>query len=274
MAMRKKMFFQFLLIFVFQSLVSMSAQVSVSSPVRFKPYAGLTYNYHTMENLVRRAGEVDYFSSHFPGIEFGFTLAPDDENGWSLEYMNTFLGELAIYGIADQTRNPYNGFLNDIVDRTVGNGFLGRLDIGKTLMATPGKRLLVGFVIADKVVLGSDDLVHVREPETTISTKDGFHFTPGLFAALMGNLPNLSTLTVNISLSQSLFNLHQFGEENIQDHFLLPLFTELQFKYQIPAGIYFRAAALMAMPYKELPADARISAGIGYTFRHNEKSSL
>ena len=114
---------------------------------RFLPYAGVTYNFHTMKDLVWRSNEGGYHFSHFPGIEIGFKISPKRENGWQIEYKNTFLGELVIYGIYDLSTNPGNGFLEDIVNRTIGNGFLGRLDVGKSIINTPTQRMNAGFVV-------------------------------------------------------------------------------------------------------------------------------
>lgn len=237
---------------------------------RFLPYGGITYNFHTMRDQVYDSEEVVYRNSHFPGIEVGFTLLPKKESGWVLEYRNTFLGELAIFGIAKQTRNPYNGFLTDITDRTIGNGFLGRFDFGKKVISTDNRDLLAGFIISDKVILGTDDypLMRYNQVDEDSYTNTGFHFTPGLYASYVRRFQNQSVLSTNISLCQSLFNLHQFGTENAIDHFVLPLFTELNVIYQMPGGIYLKMGAIHAASINGVPADARISAGAGYTFRY------
>lgn len=237
---------------------------------RFYPYAGLTYNFHTIKYLDWTTEGGKYQHSHFPGIEVGFKVNPRKENGCLLEYRNSFLGELAIYGIADLTRNPYQGFLNDIVDRTIGNGFLGRLDIGKTIINTAERDLTAGFMLSDKVILGTDDyplMTYLNGDEETY-TNSGFHFTPGVFASYIIQLQNKAVFSTNISVSQSLFNLHQFGKENSIDHFVLPLFTELQITYQMKGGTYLRSGALYAASINGVPADARFNVGMGYTFRY------
>jgi len=237
---------------------------------RFNPYAGLTYNFHTMKYPDAETEGGEFSHSHFPGIEFGFILNPKKEKGWLLEYRNTFLGELAIYGIAKQTRNPYQGFLNDIVDRTIGNGFLGRLDVGKTIISTAERDLRAGFIISDKVILGTDDyplMTYLHGDEDTY-TNSGFHFTPGVFATYLLQLQNRAVLFINFSVSQSILNLHQFGKDNAIDHFVLPLFTEFQITYQMNGGTYLKSGALYAASINGVPADARLNVGVGYTFRY------
>ena len=208
---------------------------------RFLPYAGITYNFHTMKKLVWSSSDAGrYRFSHFPGIEIGFRTSPKRKNGWQLEYKNTFLGELVIYGIYDLSTNSGNGFLEDIVNQTIGNGFLGRLDVGKSIIHTPTQRLNAGFIVSDKVILGTEDdpLYYNHDQETYTNT--GFHFTPGFFASYEKIFQNQSVLSVNVSFSQSLFNLHQFNDDNAIDNFVLPLFTEMQINYQMPSGMYFK----------------------------------
>jgi hypothetical protein len=237
---------------------------------RLNPYAGLTYNFHTMKYLDSETEGGNYSHSHFPGIEFGFILNPKEEKGWLLEYRNSFLGELAIYGIAKQTSNPYQGFLNDIVDRTIGNGFLGRMDVGKTIISTAERDLRAGFSISDKVILGTDDYpltTYLHDDEDTY-TNSGFHFTPGVFATYLLQLQNQAVLFINFSISQSILNLHQFGKDNAIDHFVLPLFTEMQITYQMKGGTYLRTGAMYVASINGVPADARLNVGVGYTFRY------
>ncbi len=259
------------LLIILASEVPLNGQVPGEDPPRrFLPYVGITYNLHTMRDLVYDPEEMVYRNSHFPGIEVGFTLLPGKESGWVLEYRNSFLGELAIYGIAKQTGNPYHGILTDIVDRTICNGFLGRFDLGKTFISTTDRDLIAGFTISDKVVFGTDDypLLHYNIAYEETYTNSGFHFTPGLYASFMIRFQNQGVLSANISFCQSLFNLHQFGNENAIDHFVLPLFTELQVKYQMPGGIYLKTGAIHAATINGVPADARISLAAGYTFRY------
>ena len=236
---------------------------------RFLPYAGVTYNFHTMKELDLRGDEYGYFISHFPGIEVGFTILPKKDNGWQIEYKNTFLGELAIYGIYNIFTNPGNGFLEDIVNSTIGNGFFGRLDIGKSIIHTPTQRMNAGFIVSDKVIFGTEDYPHViGGPIPGSYTNTGFHFTPGIFASYHKLFQNQSVLSVNISFSQSLFNLHQFGEDSAIDNFVLPLFTELQINYQMPGGVYIKTGTIIPTSFNGVPADARISVGVGSTFRY------
>lgn len=248
-----------------------NGQVAGDKPARrFLPYAGITYNLHSMRDLIYDQEEMVYRNSHFPGIEVGFTLLPNKESGWVFEYRNTFLGELSIYGIADQTRNPYNGILTDIVDRTICNGFLGRFDMGKTVINTTNRDLRAGFTISDKVIFGTDDypLYYYNQGDEDTYTNTGFHFTPGFYVSSKIRFQNQGVLSANISFSQSLFNLHQFGKENAIDHFVLPLFTEFQVKYQMPGGIYLKTGAIHAASINGVPADARLTLAAGYTFRY------
>jgi hypothetical protein len=238
---------------------------SVTTP-RFKPFAGVTYNIHFIgqpefQDPTRNA------ISQFPGVEFGFSLLPKTPAGWTLEYRNTFLGELLLYQIFDISPATWNGVFADVVDRTVNNGFLGRLDIGKQLTGSEFRSFNAGFVISDKVMLGTDLEVpfYIYGPEETV-TNTGFHFTPGFFASYEQLLSRAGALSVRLAFTQSLFNLHQFGESAIE-HYTLPLFSELDIKLRTNSGFYYLAGALLATSYKELPADARIRAGIGYTFR-------
>ncbi|MEN8204002.1 MAG: hypothetical protein ABFS28_15500 [Bacteroidota bacterium] len=235
---------------------------------RFLPYAGVTYNFHTIKELSWSSDEVGYHFSHFPGIEIGFKISPVKENGWQIEYKNTFLGELAIYGIYDLSTNPGNAFLENIVNRTIGNGFLGRLDVCKSIIHTPTQRMNAGFIVSDKVILGTEDypLYYNHDQETYTNT--GFHFTPGIFASYEKLFQNQSVLSVNVSFSQSLFNLHQFNDDNATDNFVLPLFTELQINYQMPGGVYFKTGTIIPSSFNGVSADARISVGAGYTFRY------
>ena len=135
--MRKTILVSIVSIFTCLSFNHLLAQTPGEKTIkRFLPYAGVTYNFHTLKELDLRGDEYGYFINHFPGIEVGFTISPKRENGWQIEYKNTFLGELAIYGIYDLSTNTGNGFLEDIVNSTIGNGFLGRLDVGKTIINT------------------------------------------------------------------------------------------------------------------------------------------
>ena len=266
--MRKTILISTVSILTFLSFNLLLAQTpGEKNTQRFLPYAGVTYNFHTIKEFVWDSDESEYQFSQFPGIEIGFKISPKKENGWQIEYKNTFLGELAIYGIYDLSTPAGNGFLENIVNRTIGNGFLGRLDVGKSIIHTPTQCLNAGFIVADKVILGTEDYPiyynHVQETYTNT----GFHFTPGIFASYERIFQNQSALSVNVSFSQSLFNLHQFDDDNAIDNFVLPLFTELQINYQIPGGVYFKTGTIIASSFNGVPADARISVGAGYTFR-------
>ncbi len=268
--MRKTILIAIVLFFSCLSFTHLLAQTpGVKSTKRFFPYAGVSYNFHTMKVFLWSSNEGKYHISQFPGIEIGFTLSPKRENGWQIEYKNTFLGELAIYGIYDLFTNQGYSFLEDIVNSTIGNGFLGRLDIGKSIIQTPTQNLNVGFIVSDKVILGTEDypLYYNHDQETYTNT--GFHFTPGIFASYERILQNQSALCVNISFSQSLFNLHQFDDESSIDNFVLPLFTELQINYQLPGGVYFKTGTIIPTSFNGVSADARISVGAGYTFRYH-----
>ena len=268
--MRKTILVSIVLIFTCLSFSHLLAQTPGEKITkRFLPYAGVTYNFHTMKELDLRGDEYGYFISHFPGIEVGFTILPIKDNGWQIEYKNTFLGELAIYGIYNLSTNPGNGFLEDIVNRTIGNGFLGRLDFGKSIISTPTQRMNAGFIVSDKVILGTEDYpLYYNHGDQETYTNTGFHFTPGIFASYERVFQNQSILSVNISFSQSLFNLHQFGEDNAIGNFVLPLFTELQVNYQMPGGVYIKTGTIIPTSFNGVPADARISVGVGYTFRY------
>lgn len=267
-AMRKTILVSIVLIFTCLSLTLLAQTPGEKITKRFLPYAGVTYNFHTMKELDLRGDEYGYFISHFPGIEAGFTISPKRENGWQIDYKNTFLGELAIYGIYDLSTNPGNGFLEDIVNSTIGNGFLGRLDIGKSIINTPTQRMNAGFLVADKVILGTEDYSPYYNHDEETYTNTGFHFTPGIFASYERIFHNQSALSVNVSFSQSLFNLHQFNDDNAINNFVLPLFTELQINYQMPGGVYFKTGTIIPTSFNGVPADARISIGAGYTFRY------
>lgn len=267
--MRKTILVFIISIFLYTSFTPILAQTPGDNVTpRFRPYVGVTYNLHTMKESDLGGEEYGYFISHFPGIEIGFTLLPKIEDGWQIEYSNTFLGELALYGIYDLSTNPGGGFLEEIVNRTIGNGFLGRLDVGKSLIHTPTQRLKAGFVISDKVVLGTEDYPLFYHTDQETFTNTGFHFTPGVFTTYERLFQNKSMFSVNFSLSKSLFNLHQFGEDNAIDNFVLPLFTELQINYQMPGGVYIKTGTIIPTSFKGVPSDARISVGVGYTFRY------
>ena len=268
--MRKTFFISILLVFTGLSFNLLPAQdPGEKTTKRFFPYAGVTYNFHTMQEYKWDLDEGGYHISHFPGIEIGFTLSPKRENGWQIEYKNTFLGELAIYGIYDLFTNQGYSFLEDIVNSTIGNGFLGRLDIGKSIIHTPTQSLNFGFIVSDKVILGTEDYPLYYNHDQDTYTNTGFHFTPGIFASYEKLFQNQSTLSINVSFSQSLFNLHQFNDDNAIDNFVLPLFTELQINYQMPGGVYFKTGTIIASSFMGVPADARISVGAGYTFNYH-----
>ncbi len=179
--MRKTILVFIVSIFICSSFTHILAQTSGDkNTTRFLPYAGVTYNFHTMKELDSRGEEYGYFISHFPGIEVGFTILPKMEDGWQVEYSNTFLGELALYGLYDISTNPGDGFLEEIVNRTIGNGFLGRLDVGRSLIHTPTQRMKVGFVISDKVILGTDDNSLFYHPDQERYTTTGF-ISPRVF---------------------------------------------------------------------------------------------
>ncbi len=271
--MKKVWFPVIVTVFILQHSLSAYAQVpGDKTKIRFLPYAGVSYNFHTMQDYKWSLNEGGDHFSHFPGIEIGFRISPKRENGWQIEYKNTFLGELAIYGIYDLSTNMGYSFLEDIVNNTIGNGFLGRVDVGKSIINTPTQRMNAGFIFSDKVILGTEDypLYYNHDQETYTNT--GFHFTPGIFTSYEKIFQNQSTLSVNISFSQSLFNLHQFGEDNAIENFVLPLFTELQINYQTPGGVYFKTGAIIPASFNGVPADARISIGVGYTFRYKRQN--
>jgi hypothetical protein len=154
-----------------------------------------------------------------------------------------------------------------VVNRTVNNGFLGRLDIGKRLTGSENRSFSAGFIVSDKVMLGTDSEIpyYIYGPEESV-TNTGFHFTPGLFASYDQHLIRAGEFSVRLAFTQSLFNLHQFGDSAIE-HYTLPLFTEVDINLRLPSGIYFLTGAILATSFSELPADARVRIGIGYTFR-------
>ena len=128
---------------------------------------------------------------------------------------------------------------------TEGECFLGRFDMGRPVIRTTGRDLIAGFIVSDKIILGANDcplLTYLHGDEETYT---------------------------NISFCQSLFNLHQFGKDNAIDHFVLPLFTELQITYQLQGGTYLRSGAIFAAFIDGVPADARFNVWMGYTFRYN-----
>ncbi len=255
-------------------LVAQVAQVaqdqSPKSEPRFLPYAGITYQIHNLSNPTVNNDDGFLSGSHFPGMEVGFTLLPKTPSGWTLEYRNTFLLELALYEIAGETANPYNGIMTDIVDRTICHGFLGDFRADRRLITTPGKTLSAGFLVSDKVILGTESypVVSYHGIGEDSYTMDGFHFTPGVFASYRQEYVSGMTLSLDLSLAQSLFNLHQFDREAAYENFIHPLFLEIRVKTQFNNGIYLRAGGLMGASFNRLPAAARISAGIGYTFRY------
>jgi hypothetical protein len=256
-----------LLLCSFQGIAQDHAE---SATKRFKPFVGATYNWHSMEDYYTTDGELGTRPSQFPGLEVGFLLEPKSSDRWSLEYRNSFLLELALYEIADLTQNPYNGIFNNAVDITINNGFLGRLDIGKTLLRSDSKSLQAGFVISDKVIFGTDNYpgpVYNTDPSISY-TADGFHFTPGFFTSYFNTFNNSSQLSINLSFTQSLFNLHQWEEDPIPSNFTLPLFTELDLRFQMANGLYAHAGVIFMTPYQRLHNDARIRVGAGYQFRN------
>jgi hypothetical protein len=99
----------FLATFLFITISLISQDPVNPGDKRFKPFVGVTYNWHSMEDSYNNEGEWATRPSQFPGMEAGFLLEPKSKEGWSLEYRNSFLFELALYGIADLTQNPYNG---------------------------------------------------------------------------------------------------------------------------------------------------------------------
>jgi len=236
---------------------------------RFKPYAGLTFNVHFLGYTY--AGEFDdreNLMSRFPGAEFGFSVLPGREDGWSLDYRNTFLLELALYELGDALAGPGNSIFDDVVDKTVNNGILGRMDIGKTLVSSGNRNFAAGFVVSDKVMFGTDTEIPVyATPPEELVRNTGFHFTPGFFVSYDHVTGAMNVFSVTLALTQSVLNLEQFGD-SYSGHYSLPLFTELDISYQMASGIYFRAGALMGASFHSLPADARIRLGLGYAFRH------
>jgi hypothetical protein len=243
---------------------------SSESKPRFLPHAGITYQVHNLSHHLSVANNDRFSGSHFPGMEVGFTLLPESPSGWTIEYRNTFLLELALYEIVDETANPYNGIMADIVDRTICHGILGEFRTGRPLITTPGRTLSAGFLISDKVILGAESypIVSYYGIGEDSYTMDGFHFTPGVFASFRQQYLNGMTLSLDLSLAQSLFNLHQFDREAAYENFVHPLFMEVLVKTQFDNGIYLRAGGLMGASFTRLPAAARISAGIGYSFRY------
>lgn len=232
---------------------------------RFRPYLGMTFNMHFMGGFNKYQ---DIISPHafYPGLETGFMVLPEGDRGWRLDYRNNFLPELAMYEIENSWAVPGKGVFEDVVDRTVTNGILGRLDVGRTVSGSEDRSLSAGFVISDKIVLGTQSYGEYFSSGQSY-TNTGFHFTPGLFAGYSQVFRNSGLLHIRLAFTQSLFNLHQFSEDAAED-FVLPLFTELDVKYQMKSGLYMNAGALMVTSFKYLPADTRIRVGMGYTFRH------
>jgi hypothetical protein len=252
--------------FIFGFSLVADGQENSSNQPRFKPFAGITYNLHRPGGSSLDPDIEIYRLSHFPGLEAGFVILPKKENGWQLSYRNTFLGELAIYGLIDLAGDPDRSFLGGITNQTVGNGFLGRLDLGKKVINTPGKALLAGFSLSDKVILGTD--IHLyNTPLQEQYTKEGFHLTPGVFAEYRQVLRNMASFTLNFGLSKSIMNLHQFDQESAIGHYVFPVFSEIDLVYQMPGGLYFRMGTLVAISFEGVQSDARISGGIGYRFR-------
>lgn len=243
---------------------------SEASEPRFQPRIGLTYQFHTMRIPLSEDGQGYSSRSHFPGMEVGFTLLSKKPAGWEFDYRNSFLAELAFYELADETANPYTGIMSDIVDRTICHGFLGVIRAGRPLIITPGRSLIAGFILSDKVIFGTLDFptfsyTGIGEDSHTM---EGFHLTPGVFASFSLQYPAGMTLSVDASVAQSLFNVHQFDREAVYENFVLPLFTELQVKAQFNNGIYLRTGGLMGVSFIRLPGAARVSGAVGYTFRY------
>lgn len=249
-------------------MTCLNAQESIQTkPLRFNPSFGITYNLHSMKEYTVKDDQFKRVPSHFPGIEIGFVLSPKTSTGWYWEYRNTFLGELAIYGF--QKIAGGDGILDNITEYSMNNGFLGRLDFGKRLISQEKRSFEAGFVIADKVVLGTQ--YHPGNIDRTSweesYSSEGFHFSPGFYAAYSHGNIHQGWLAIRFSLTQSLFNLHQFDDESAVDHFVLPLFSELDISYRLPSGWYLRAGGILAASYTALPADARVRMGAGYMFR-------
>jgi hypothetical protein len=152
----------------------------------------------------------------------------------------------------------------------MNNGFLGRLDIGKTLLRSEGSNLQAGFVISDKVIFGTDNYpgpAYNTDPSISY-TAEGFHFTPGVYASYCNTFNEHGQVSFNIAFMQSLFNIHQWEEDPIPSNFALPLFTEFDLKYQMTNGLYAHAGIIFMTPYQRLHNDARIRVGAGYRFRN------
>jgi len=259
----------FLFLFILGISIVARAQEEITDSPRFKPFAGITYNLHPL-GMPPMAPETELTRvSQFPGIEFGFTLLPRNLKGWRLNYSNTFLGELAIYGIAKKLNAPLDqNLLGGITGQTVGNGFLGRVDLGKTVIYTPQKILAAGFSLSDKVILGTDYLSYSSSGRPPILyTKEGFHLTPGIFTSYRQQFQNQASLTLNMCISHSILNVHQFEEEGIFDVYVHPLFAEFDLVYELPNGLYFRMGTVAALAFEGVNSDARINGGIGFRFR-------
>lgn len=225
---------------------------------RFDFFSGLTYNFHTFEypNQWNEPGTYK-LKSNFPGIEFGFNIAPKKVGGLYLSYRNNFLGELLFYAIFEPSQG---GKIGAATDYSIGNGFFGRFDLG--LRLGEKKQFGGGLVISDKWVTGmrgpTEDLSRVKEI-------DGFHFTPGIYGEFLTPLGSKNEFKAGLSLQQSVINFWQFGEE-VDYGFQYPLFVEAEIRIQNHSGIYIRMGSILVIPYSEISPNYRISIAVGYIF--------
>ena len=244
-------------------VIGYSQQKEIKKQRRFQPFITLNYNLQNINYIS------DYSSYYFPtyrnsnffGAEFGFLLLPKNENGLFFEYTNKLDAELGIMGIYSLDGNDKG---NNIVNQTITSGFFGTLNVGKTIFKNEYSSFITGVSIGDKYASGisGNYLITPQQYEEY----DGFHLTPGIFGKFQTKISNQFSLSLNLTLSQSILNFWAFAENGSDFNFKHPLFLDFSVKLQHQSGVYLFFENNYMIPYGNKQSSFRNSIGIGFQF--------
>ena len=242
------------------------AQDNKFSQNRMRLYLGLSYLIHDIDNFIYEDGNLTVKKSKHIGLEFGFSLLPKNENGIYVDFKNNLLGELAAGEICKLLGFESTG--NLVVDKTISSGFFGRVDIGKIIFTDGLQYLKGGFVISDKYVSGDftseydpTDPGRIILPSTRPGEIEGFHITPGVYAEFSRFLGQNNILSLNLCLSQSIFNLWDLNSDLV---YLKPLFPEINIKFLNKSGVFVSIGSILMIPYRDIDPSYRLSFTLGY----------
>jgi len=254
----------FILIVIIPNFICAQNNKFTQNKVRL--YLGLSYLIHDIDNYIYEDGDLTIKKSKHIGLEFGFSLLPQNENGIYVDFKNNLLGELAAGEICKLFGFESTGDLS--VDKTISSGFFGRVDIGKIIYTNGLQYLKSGFVISDKYISGDfiseydpSDPTRIIIPSTRPGEVEGFHITPGVYAEFSRFLGQNNILSLNLCLTQSIFNLWDINSDLV---YLKPLFPELNIKFLNQSGVFVSIGSILMIPYRDIYPSCRLSFTLGY----------